>query len=137
MYSSYYFSLLKGKQEGLILNVSPMISDVELKKLSKYFTIWTSLKDYTCFAAESLAKHNTRFISISPSSIDIQLPNITMSSEKSLTRALVMDSVIKRYKNHREFVNLVLYAMTNSDITGVELELGAAEYKSPPMIARI
>lgn len=137
VYSSYYFSLLKGDQEGFILNVSPMISDEELVKLSKYFTIWENLKGYTTLVAEALAKSKTRFISISPSSIETQLSSISVTTKKSLTRALVMDSVIKRYNKHKEFVNLVLYAMTNSEITGVELELGAEKYKSPLMVARI
>ena len=137
VYSSYYFALLKGDREGFVLNASPMINETEIKKLSKYFNLWTSQNSYTEMISKVLSKKNIRFISISPSSMDTLMPDITMRSKKDVTRALVMDSVIKRYQNYREFVNLVIFAMTNSDINGVDLELDNGEYSTPPMVAKI
>lgn len=135
-YTAYYFTLLKGDQEGLVINAGPMISDIELCKLSKFFTISSSLSKYTAVVAENFSKHNIRYLNISPSSMETVMPGVNYQSCDDIRRALVMDSVIKRYNNHEEFVNLVLYAITNSHLNGVELELGD-RHVHPPMVAKI
>jgi len=137
LYSLYYYSQYKDKEEGVIINVGPMINSQELNKLSKYFQIWTSINSFTPLAAEYFRSNSLRFLSISPSSMEIQMPSVDNSIDNSTTREMIMDTVLKRYKNHNEFVSLVIYALTNSGINGVELELGNTDFNTPPTIAKM
>lgn len=114
-----------------------MINDEELSKLSKYFKIWASISSFTMPVAKYLSNHNVRFLSISPSSMATLMPDVNYRAKDDLARALIIDSVLKRYQKHEEFVDLVIYAITNPNVNGVELELGNNDFAKPLMIARL
>lgn len=136
-YTSYFYTLLKGDGPGVIINVRPMINDEELSILSVFFKSWFNVNSLTSIVTKFFNKMNIRLLSISPSSMDTLIPNINVYKEKEKTRSIVMDSVIKRYRNHEDFVNLVIYCITNSQLNGVELELDNYDFISPPMVAKI
>ena len=137
VYISFYYTLLKEEGEGVILNVSPMITTNELEKLSVYFSRWVYNNSISTSMFEVLVMKEIRFLSISPSSMSTLMLNIPYESEIEVRKALIMDSVIKRYHNYKEFVDLAIYALNNSKINGVELELGNENYSRPPTVAKI
>lgn len=114
-----------------------MINDEELSKLSRFFKIWASISAFTYPVAKYLSRHNVRFLSIAPSSMDTLMPDVNYRTKGELARALIIDSVIKRYQKHDEFVDLVIYAITNPNVNGVELELDNNDFTKPLMIARL
>ena len=137
VYTAKYFTQLKGNGEGVVLNVCPMINNEEIRKYTKYFNQWVDISSYTVTMAEILIKKGIRFVSISPSTMDTLMPDSSIISQDDIRRALIIDSVIKRYENYKEFVDMAIYSLTNSEINGVELELGSEDSYRPPMIARI
>ena len=75
-------------------------------------------------------------LSISPWSIDTLIPKIDYNSETDTARAVIMDSVIKRYEKHEEFVHLVLSFIVDDNLNGIQLELGSEWINSLPVIKK-
>lgn len=137
LYATRYFLLNEGKDKGVVINVSPMICDQELVYLSKHFKTYFNIEGFTVPLAKYFSKHKIRILSISPSSIDTLLPKIDYISESEKARAVIIDSVIKRYKMHDEFVHLVLSSITDANLNGILLELDSNQFTAAPVIARI
>ena len=129
--------LNEGKDKGVIINVSPMIWDQELIYLSKHFKTLFNIEGFTVPLARFFSKHKMRILSITPGSIDTLYPKIDYNSETDTAREVIMDSVMKRYEKHEEFVHLVLSSIVDENLNGIQLELGSEWINSSPVIAKI
>lgn len=69
--------------------------------------------------------------------MDTLFPKVDYNSESDTARAVIIDSVMKRYQKHEEFVHLVLSSIVDESLNGIPLELDSSHFAGPPVIARI